>query len=60
MFMQVSRKLVILESDVERSEDKAGHSQRFVLFFNFNSSPDFDLDWNNKKMARGLYMIFIF
>ena len=26
--IQVSRKLVILESDVERSEDRAGHSQQ--------------------------------
>ena len=24
---QVSRKLIVLESDVERSEDRAGHSQ---------------------------------
>ena len=28
LFIQVSRKLVVLESDVERSEDKASHSFR--------------------------------
>jgi tropomyosin 1 len=29
-FEEVSRKLVVLESDVERSEDRAGHSQNKI------------------------------